>query len=400
MLRRKIYFLGLFFLVMKFSVPSAHAASPLSALWANDGGDKVTNDELRATIGGQKSVTNSVWNGTEVSLFGAKNEVISFNLILEARSTVKGLSVSLNELKGPEGSLIQSSPAQGDGVYDWTGRDIELFYIRYLPIKGLSLVSYGNYDERHIPVRFQRPGDGLGGGKGGWKDRPDHDKSYPDIAVPLEWMGEQFSIPANQNQSIWTDIYIPKTSKPGIYQGTVTVFQNGQSVTQIPIKLQVRNFALPDVPTAKTMLFLGSTTIAKRYTKVEYPNAGTAEDLLVKKIRDRHFQMAHRHKISLIDADPGASAALGDQPRDEWLSRLNGNLFTEARGYRGPGLGTGNGVYSIGTYGTWSWKTQGEEAMPTLGKNGFRQKRQTRSIFFISWTSRSTSKKPKTGQVG
>ena len=40
-------------------------------VWANDGGDKVTQDELRA-YGDSTSVINSVWDGTEISIFGAK----------------------------------------------------------------------------------------------------------------------------------------------------------------------------------------------------------------------------------------------------------------------------------------------------------------------------------------
>ena len=52
---------------------------------ANSDG-KVTRDELRATTS-PTSVTNSVWNGTTVNVFGAKNEIISFNLVLEAATT-------------------------------------------------------------------------------------------------------------------------------------------------------------------------------------------------------------------------------------------------------------------------------------------------------------------------
>src|SRR5215207_4632591 len=55
----------------------------ISAIWANDGGDKVAREELRGTTN-QREVHNSVWDGNRIHLFGAKNEVIAFNLILEA----------------------------------------------------------------------------------------------------------------------------------------------------------------------------------------------------------------------------------------------------------------------------------------------------------------------------
>src|SRR5207302_10513272 len=116
-----------------------------------------------------------------------KNEVISFNMVLEAPSAAAGsVGVTFNTLTGPGGATIRSSPATGDGVFDWTSRPIELFYVRYLQIKGLSAIAYATYDERHIPKKLERPWSGNGIGSGLWTDRPNHDKFYPDIAVPLE----------------------------------------------------------------------------------------------------------------------------------------------------------------------------------------------------------------------
>ena len=107
-------------------------SSNITAVWANEGGDKVTRDELRSK---NKTVelNNSVWDGTSVRLFGARNEVISFNLILEAASRdAQNVTIQFNRLTGPQGARIESSPTSGDGVFNWTLRPIELFYIRYL----------------------------------------------------------------------------------------------------------------------------------------------------------------------------------------------------------------------------------------------------------------------------
>ena len=99
----------------------------------------------------------------------------------------------------------------------------------------------------------------------------------------------------------------------------------------VPVELTVRNFMLPDMPASKTMLFVGYNNIAKRYTGVSYPNSGTTQATTTKLVRDRHFQMAHRHKISVIDANDGPDVHSGDAPRAEWLPRLNGQLFTAAK---------------------------------------------------------------------
>ncbi len=333
-------------------------------IWANDGSDKVTQDEQRAFCD-PVAQKNSVWDGTTIKLFGAKNEVVAFNLVLEAiKAAAPNVSVSFDTLNGPGGSVIRSVPANPTGIFDWTNRNIELFYVRYLQINGLSTSGYGSIDERQVPKRLQRPWTGDGLANGGWLDRPDHNKFYPDIAVPLE-LEPTFNIAAGQNQSIWTDIFIPKNSAPGIYTGNVTVSQNGTTVTTVPVQLTVRGFALPDVPSSKTMVYLGYADLSERYYGQRYvdndPVKGPGLDL----IRDRHFQMAHRHKIAMIDEnDPWEASEYGiDAPRAVWLPRLNGSLFTAAKGYDGPGIGTGNGIYTVGTYGIWTWSHTDEQEM-------------------------------------
>ncbi|MCP4540439.1 MAG: DUF4091 domain-containing protein [Chloroflexi bacterium] len=331
------------------------APGNITQVWANDGGDKVTRDELRATDD-PGAVYNSVWDGTTISLFGARNEVVAFNLVLEApMSDAANVRASLTSLTGPGGTSITTIPASGDGVFNYVGRNIELFYVRYLEIKGIStdlfFLGY-DYDERHIPNRCRRPYDEESGeGTGIWEDRACHNKLYPDIAVPLE-LYSPFSIASGTNQSIWGDIYIPKTVPAGIYTGTIVITEDSTLIWQIPINLRVYNFALPDLPNARTMLFLCSECINDRYLGEEYPEPGTSTYTQSIELADRHFQLTHRHKISLID---GYVEEI-EQMDKVWTDRLNGTLFTSFRGYDGIGIGTGNNVYSIGTYGTWPWQ--------------------------------------------
>jgi len=330
------------------------ALGNIAQVWANEGSDKVTRDELRAT-NDLNAVLNSVWDGTTISLFGACNEVVAFNLVLEAPTAdATNVNVTLTELTGPDGATITTRLASGDDVFNYVGRTIELFYVRYLEIKGLSTdLFYDDYDERHIPERCRRPYDEeTGEGTGTWEDRPCHNKFYPDIAVPLE-LYSPFTIAAGTNQSIWGDIYIPKTAPTGIYTGTVAITEGGTLTWQIPIRLRVRNFTLPDLPNAGTMLVYSPENINDRYLGEDnaYPEPGTAVYTQSLELADRHFQLAHRHKISLIDGFDDTK-----QMDETWISRLNGELFTPARGYDGVGVGVGNNVYSIGTYGSWSWQ--------------------------------------------
>jgi len=350
--------------------PTAIAAdtplTPLAAsdvvLWANEGGDKVTRDELRAT-NDPTAVLNAVWDGETISLFGARNEVVAFNLVLEAPTAqATDVDVTLAGLACPDDATITTRPASGDDLFDYVGRNVELFYVRYLEIKGIStdLFYAGyDYDERHIPQRCRRPHDEEGSGTGGWEDRPCHNKRYPDVAVPLE-LHSPFDIPAGANQSIWGDVYIPKTAPAGVYTGTVDVTEGGALTWQVPIRLRVRDFALPDLPHARTMLYFSPENVNDRYLGEDnaYPEPGTAVYDQALELADRHFQIVHRHKISLIDEYTEIEGM-----DEAWTSRLSGELFTAAQGYDGLGVGVGNNVYSIGTYGSWPWQADSQAEM-------------------------------------
>ncbi len=320
-------------------------------LWANEGGDKVTQDELRATRS-PSSVKNSVWDGDSIQIFGAKNEVVNFNLIIEAPDQkLSDLKVEFNKLTGP--STISTNTSE---LFDWTQKNIELFYVRYLEIKGLSAFMGIGYDQRHLPKKLRTTHDEIGNPTGDWYDRPNHNKFYPEIAVPLE-LEQGFNIATNKNQSIWVDIYIPKNKHAGIYQGEIKITQENDLAATIPVTLEVYDFTLPDSPNSKTMLSLGYGDINERYFGERWPNGKDSE---IQKLRDQHFKLAHRHKISLIDNDGHPTE---DRPADQWLPRLSGDLFTAKNGYDGPGVGTGNDVFSIGHYGSWDWKDEGKAGM-------------------------------------
>ena len=325
------------------------------AVWANTGEDKVTQDELRCTKD-SISVLNTVWNGKEINLFGAKNEVVAFNVIIESTTSSSPISITFDSLSGALGSVIQYKATSGEGLFNWVDRSIELFYVRYLEIKGLSRFGYENYyDERHVPLKLRRPIDSVSYpgryfGVGNWFDRPNHNKFYPEIAAPLE-LHPGFIIKAGTNQSIWCDIYIPKTASNSLHKGKFIIKENGIVIKEIPVNLNVCDFTLPDEPSSKTMLFIGGD-VNKRYTGTSFPNPKSWADSVAQEVYKKHFMMAHRHKISLIGGYDESTPCDG-KPGNFWLPILNGSLFTASNGYSGPGVNTGNNVYSIATYGGW-----------------------------------------------
>lgn len=334
--------------------PMPLAATAIRAVWANDGGEKIYQEE-RPALERRGDVINSVWDGERISLFGAANETVSFALILETGArAAEAVEVTLARLEGRHGAVI-SSRAPKDTPYF---PDIELFHVGYLQLKGLSKgLAWDTYDERHLPRKCRRPHDADGEGRGGWRDRPCADRHIPDIAVPLA-LTTPFSIAAGRSQTLWVDIYIPKDAKPGRYRGEVVVSEKGKRVWRLPVTLEVLPFVLPDRPTARTMLAITTEDIAERYLGNAYPDPGTPAHRKLQRIIDRHYQLAHRHRISLVEGY--TPLPLMDRLM---LPRLDGSLFTAARGYRGPGEGVGNNVYAVGLFGFWPWKSGDRNAM-------------------------------------
>jgi hypothetical protein len=339
-------------LAMLCGAPDARADTGLSAVWANEGGDKVLRDERRAATAPQR---NSTWDGATVRVWGARNEVVNFALILESTSGANEVSVALHELVAPTGAKIASPalPAHGDGVFDYVGRNIEVFVVDYLQILGLSRLSYENYDERHVPTKMRVPNihEYWGTPNGGWADRPGADKYFPEIAVPHE-LRPVFDVVPGESQTVWFDVYVPKDAAPGTYSGEIVIRERGAETRRVPVALTVRDFALPDEPTAKTMIHFGAYDISERYTGNRWAYPGSPEYAAALPILQRHWQMLHRHKLTPV-ADP-TEGLFPVSP--DTLERLQGGLYTPEKGYDGPGVGVGDDAYGVGFYGNWHWK--------------------------------------------
>jgi len=146
---------------------------------------------------------NAVWDGKTIGLFGARGEYVSYQLCIEklGAEALAGVKVAPQGLKGPDGAAI------GAG-------EIELFK---------------NWYARNGGNQWQ-PAYGVPMEHGAAFDIPDPGRS----------------LPAQQNQTIYVDLYIPKDARPGAYRGTVTVEASGVEAAVIPVQLEVFDFALPD----------------------------------------------------------------------------------------------------------------------------------------------------------
>ncbi len=150
--------------------------------------------------------SNTIWNAdaNRISLMAARNEVIGFQLIVERLTeSLTNVHVDISDLKGKEGAEIDAKRCVEPFILDYVAED------------------------------------------GRW---------YPDAAVPLSSpFPNTFSIPEpnrnpdGMNQAIWLDIYIPKSSSEGKYEGTITVTADQlESPVEIKLEVSVRPVEIPD----------------------------------------------------------------------------------------------------------------------------------------------------------
>ena len=81
---------------------------------------------------------NAVWDGHRVSLVGARNEIIAFQVIVEAGDLgIDGLTLSLPELRSSGGAVIRYQSPQKDPTLT-RDRPIQLFALNYMHVTEAS----------------------------------------------------------------------------------------------------------------------------------------------------------------------------------------------------------------------------------------------------------------------
>ena len=158
-----------------------------------------------------------------VKIAAAKNEWVSFQILVRSSEPVGGLTVEPGDLKGPLFSKIAADEARL-----FRQHQFELT----VPTHRNDTFKPGWYPDALIPFRNPMTGEPLSGARF--------------TAVP-------FDLPANQTHGFWVDIYVPKNAHAGKYEGLYRVRAGGK-VVEVPVTLTVWDFALPRVVTIKSAL--------------------------------------------------------------------------------------------------------------------------------------------------
>jgi len=148
-------------------------------------------------------------------IFAARNEQESLQLAVRSPRDVPGVQIVVDPPVGPEGFSL---------------KDIRIEVVGYVPIDHPS-----SYYQTKSPAWHRKVPTNAGRGDG-WAGL------WPDPLLPRETTDLQ----ANLTQPIWVTLNVPKDAPAGDYLGRVRLKASGQTLTSVPFRVHVWDFALPD----------------------------------------------------------------------------------------------------------------------------------------------------------
>lgn len=282
----------------------ASCSSPQPDIWGVHDGVKIRPDvtytELRRK--------NAIWDGRRITLAAARNEVVSFQVVVESRDKeITDLRVSLPALShtASQDKIIYSPPSEDPTEY--RNRPIHLFVVHSMEVKEPSQAPWIYTDSA--------PRDPTG--------------VIPVQLVPENARGvSPVKVKKGKNQSLWFDIYVSESLSSGLYMGNVKVQYHG-ATREIPVELQVFDFTIPHENSLDAMVYYEGSQVELYHGR---------------SLTDRYHRFAHRSRIELTHA-------YSTESLKENISLFDGSAFSKAAGYEGPGNSHGMRVLPGSFYG-------------------------------------------------
>jgi hypothetical protein len=280
------------------------------AIWGVNDSEKVDRDDLNHPC----KNSNSTWDGKTVRLFGARNEIVAFQLIVEADGKgIERLSARLPGLaqKGGGARIVYTAPERDPSRY--AGRPIQLFSVNYMEVVKATAAAWiyrtGTPSAPRNPL--------------GWKPV----QLVPENARPGKG-GFPLAVAPGRNHALWFELYLRRDLPAGAFSGNVQLEVDGRK-TAVPVELEVFDFTLPDQNSMQAMVYHESAQ--------PFLYQGREMDAV-------YHRFAHRQRIELVHA-------YDEETVSRSLARFRGGDFTAASGYEGPGEGVGNQIVPLTFYG-------------------------------------------------
>jgi len=216
--------------------------------------------------------------GVAVRVAAARNEWVSFQILLRSAVPVAGINVVPSDLADPNGQV-------------WAVSHARLY--RQHPLH-LTEATYRNdqfrpgwYPDALIPFADPLSGQPLRDGRL--------------VAVP-------FDLPADQTHGFWVDLFVPPEAAAGEYQGMWQVTAADGRSEAVPLTLQVWDFALPRVSTLVTALGAPAAQLRSHYRR-RAQEGKEAEPADWGAIERQCVQLLSEHRINATPPGPLAPVA-------------------------------------------------------------------------------------------
>lgn len=210
----------------------------------------------------------------QADLFAAANEVVSFQVVIDAPEGVSGLSFAASDLTGQIGPHKISIPAAQVRTYRMLPVKVTQYPAWYLRLTGDDARACTYYDA--LLDTSSRPG------------------------------GQPFDLGARS--VFWVDVSVPGEALAGKYQGKLVIQSRSHRLHEIPLKLDVYDFQLPNARTTPAvggfdhkMLF--RTLIVRNGegfepSRMDRSNASVMEGLTAMR---QLMVLSHQHRLDLFE---------------------------------------------------------------------------------------------------
>ena len=176
-------------------------------------------------------------SGGMVNISAAKNEYEPFQLVIRPGSRIENLRISAGNL-----------------------------------VNGENIISHNNLQIRKVEyVKVTKPTDSYGYSDY-WPD------PLPEVKGPSRAYGAE-------NNAFWITVFVPSDTEPGIYEGTVRL-KSPELSSEIPVRLEVFDFCLPDTTSLRSGFGLSVDKIAAYHNLDREEDIKETFDLYMKSFRD------------------------------------------------------------------------------------------------------------------
>ena len=266
-------------------------AGAQAQIWVAGPSQKVARPE-------KAPAASEIWDAgkKQVNLYAARNEFVAFQIVFPG--PLKDVNLAPFSLQGQDGKTL--GPA-------------DLFREHYLLCKVVT-----QYSAKHRPPDVQQFADTYEKNK--WP------REFPEQLVPLnaKKYGAPFDVEAGTNEVVWADLFVPEQTPPGVY--TSAVQAGGET---LHVKLTVWNFTLPSVNHFPYWVSMQPEEIAWGWGR----NHPELKNMMG--IWDSFFQMAHNHRVALMEGWDNDEAYV-KSPTRHYYDYIKGTAF---KGPFGAGMG-------------------------------------------------------------